>query len=584
MNEQRRDILVEAEALADPGGWVVDQQSMDQMGSPYLLAHGLGVPVRDATGMIDVPAPGSWRVWVRTRDWAHTRQAGEAPGRFQLLIDGVPLSTIFGTEGAAWHWQDGGPVTLPARRATIALHDLTGFEGRADAILFSADPGFVPPDAGPALDAFRRIALGLPPAPADAGSFDLVVAGGGIPGICAALTAAREGLSVAFVQDRPVLGGNNSSEVRVWLGGETNLPPYPDIGNVVRELEQARKAHYGPSNTADLYEDNAKLALVRAEKRITLFLGYRVISAETGPAGLESVVAQDIRTSHRVRLAGRLFADCTGDGALGALAGADFEATAKGHMGPSNLWHIKDTGSPSPFPRCPWALDLAHAPFPGRDEYAAQFTDPGPDGLGAWFWECGFDWDPVADVERMRDWNLLAMYGAWDALKNTLGKYPNGRLAWAAWISGKRESRRLLGDVIVTRDDVRAGRKFEDACFPCTWGVDLHRPHPAFAAGLEGREFISEALIEELKQPFWAPYRALYSRNVPNLFMAGRDISVTHEALGTARVMRTGGMMGEVIGLAASLCVRRSTSPRGVYESHLPELVGLLTRGPSRPR
>ena len=575
----RPDIFLEAEAFADPGGWVVDQQSMDQMGSPYLLAHGLGTPVRDAATTVEVPAAGSYRVWVRTRDWATPRQAGEAPGRFSVVVAGTPVGTTFGTEGAAWHWQDGGPVTLPAGRVTLALHDLSGFEGRADAILLAADPGFVPPDGGEALEAFRRRALGLPPEPADGGSFDLVVVGGGIPAICAALTAAREGLSVAIVQDRPVLGGNNSSEVRVWLSGERNLEPYPRIGGIVRELEQVRKAHYGPSNTADLYEDSRKIGIVRAERNITLILDHRVVAAETGAGGIRAVVAQDVRAARRVRLAGRLFADCTGDGALGALAGADFEVTAKGHMGPSNLWHIVDTGSPSPFPRCPWAIDLAQAPFPGRDEYAAQFVDPGPNGLGAWFWECGFDWDPVADVERMRDWNLLAMYGAWDALKNVLGQYPNHRLAWAAYISGKRESRRLLGDVVLTRDDVVSGRKFDDACFPCTWGVDLHRPHPAFAAGFQGREFISEALIENLKAPFWAPYRILYSRNVANLFMAGRDISVTHEALGTARVMRTGGMMGEVVGLAAGLCVRHHTTPRGVHADHLPELIEMLKRG-----
>jgi len=248
-------------------------------------------------------------------------------------------------------------------------------------------------------------------------------------------------------------------------------------------------------------------------------------------------------------------------------------------MGPSNLWNVVDTGSPSPFPRCPWAFDLADRPFPGRAKYAAQWSEPGLGSLGAWFWESGFDLDPVADAEKIRDRNFLAMYGAWDALKNVDGAYPNHRLAWAAHIAGKRESRRLLGDVILTREDVESGRAFDDACFPCTWSIDLHTPHPSYSKGFEGREFISEATHDEYKKPYGAPYRCLYSRNIPNLFMAGRDISVTHEALGAVRVMRTGGMMGEVVGMAASICVRRGTNPRGVYGEHLGELKEMLVKG-----
>src|SRR3954467_14024392 len=125
-------VLVEAESLKDSGGWVVDQQFMDLMGSPYLLAHGLGVPVPDAAGDVSFPTAGDYRVWVRTRDWVAPWKAPGAPGRFQLLIDDRPVSVTFGTEGAKWHWQDGGTIQL-GRKTTIALHDLTGFEGRCDA-------------------------------------------------------------------------------------------------------------------------------------------------------------------------------------------------------------------------------------------------------------------------------------------------------------------------------------------------------------------------------------------------------------------------------------------------------------------
>ena len=275
------NVLVEAESFTHLGGWVIDPQFMDVMGSPYLLAHGLGRPVADATTAVEFPSPGAYRVWVRTKDWVAQWRAVGTPGCFQLVVNGKPLETVFGTEGAAWHWQDGGRVRIPARRVPVALHDLTGFEGRCDAVFFTADANFTPPNEGLALAAFRRKCRGLPEQPEAAGAFDLVVAGGGMAGICAALSAARLGLSVALIQDRPVLGGNNSSEVRVWLQGARNKEPWPRIGDVVAELEPSRCAGYGPGNTAEVYEDEKKLAVVRAEANIRLFLEHRVNAVQT---------------------------------------------------------------------------------------------------------------------------------------------------------------------------------------------------------------------------------------------------------------------------------------------------------------
>lgn len=567
-------LFVEAESFRDLGGWVIDQQFMDQMGSSFLLAHGLGKPVADATTKVRFPATGTYRVWVRTRDWVGewkqpgtlpAQRAEGTPGAFQLHVNGQPLATTFGTEGAAWHWQDGGAVEIKNVDATLTLHDLTGFEGRCDAILFTQDTGSVP--------------ARLPAAVEDGGAFDFVVVGGGIAGVCAAVTAAREGLRVALVQDRPVLGGNNSSEVRVWLGGETRLEPYPNIGNLVAELEPAKRGHYGPGNTADLYEDDKRITLCRAEKNLKLFLGWRVNEVEVAGGAIRSVTAQEITTSRRVKLAGRWFADCTGDGELGARAGADFDITLKQHLGPTNVWNVKDTGKPTTFPRCPWALRLDDKPFPGRGEHGGQFAKPGVSSLGGWFWESGFDRDPIAEGERIRDWNFRAMYGAWDALKNVDGAYPTHELNFAAYIAGKRESRRLLGDLVLTREDVLTRREFPDACFPCTWSVDLHYPEEKYRQGFEGEEFISISMHDRYQTPFWAPYRCLYSRNIPNLFMAGRDISVTHEALGAVRVMRTAGMMGEAIGLAVALCRQRKALPRDVHEHYLTEFHKLLKRG-----
>jgi hypothetical protein len=185
----------------------------------------------------------------------------------------------------------------------------------------------------------------------------------------------------------------------------------------------------------------------------------------------------------------------------------------------------------------------------------------------------------IDDIERIRDQNLRAMFGAWDALKNVDGQFPNHRLGWAAFIAGKRESRRLLGDLQVTGSDFRNGTKYPDACFPCTWHIDLHAPDPTFSKGHDGDEFVSRATEGtefKYQSPYWVPYRTLYSRNIPNLLMAGRCISVNREALGAVRVMRTTGMMGEVIGKAAAICVELHVTPRDVYKHHLSELLKRL--------
>ena len=603
-------LLVEVESFDELGGWLVDQQFMDLMGSPYLLAHGLGVPVQDASTAVKLPAAGRYRVWVRTRDWVAPWNAPGAPGKFQLLVDGKPLETTFGTEGAKWHWQDGGVVELGAE-AKLALHDLTGFEGRCDAILLASDLDYTPPHEGAELAALRSEQLGWSAEPQAGGEFDLVVVGGGVAGTSAAITAARLGLEVALIQDRPVLGGNGSSEVRVWPEGHTNQEPYPHVGDVVAEMIRDKGPGDGNAKDAHVYEDRRKMELARAEPNLTLLLEQRVNAADGIEGHIDSVVAQHTRTGARTRIAGRLFLDATGDGVLGALAGADYEMTSEGHMGMSNLWNVGDVErnecelqceckdedplsltfvaaeTPQPFPRCPWAVDLSAKPFPGRTKIKgknANLKDP-LSRLGGWFWEAGFDKHPIDDAEETRDLNLRAMYGAWDALKNVDGQYPNHRLKWAAFIAGKRESRRLLGDVILAADDFRNGKKYPDAAFPCTWHIDLHLAHPDYADAGDEDAFISNFTHGKgytYAGPYWAPYRCLYSRNVDNLFMAGRDVSVTHDALGPVRVMRTCGMMGEIVGMAAAICTEHACTPRDVYATHFNELKALMKRGAGR--
>lgn len=600
-------ILVEPESFDDLGGWVVDQQFMDLMGSPYVLAHGLGVPVADCSTTLDLPAAGDYRVWVRTRDWVAPWRAPGSPGRFQVLLEGKSIGE-FGNEGAEWHWQDGGVHQLQSN-PTLGLHDLTGFEGRCDAILFSSDLEWTPPEELAELSELRAKEHGWGK-PAEGEAYDLVVVGGGVAGTAAAITAARLGLQVALIQDRPVLGGNGSSEVRVWPEGGTNLPPYPRVGDVVSELIRKKGAGDGNAKGAIVYDDQRKLDLARAEPNLTLMLEQRVNAASESDGQVKSVIAQHTRTGRRTRVRGRLFLDATGDGVLGALVGADYRNAPEDNMGFSNLWNVGETEqnesqiaclcedheeldlsftvatTPQPFPRCPWAIDLSERPFPGRQRYAerARLAQSALSDVGGWFWESGFGKDPIHDAEWIRDLNLRAMYGAWDALKNVDKLHANHRLKWAAFVAGKRESRRLLGDVILKGSDFHEATPYPDAAFPCTWAIDLHLPHKDYAEPGDENAFISWATVAGGNEyryagPYWAPYRCLYSRNIDNLFMAGRDISVTHEALGAVRVMRTCGMMGEVVGMAASVCKRHECSPRDVYDKHLVELKKLLEAG-----
>lgn len=574
-------LFVEAESFQQKGGWKVDQQFMDQMGSPYLLAHGMGVPVKDASTEVMFPEPGDYYIYVRTYNWTSPWKKGEGPGKFSLWVGDRCQASSLGTEGTAWMWQKAGKISIKELRQTVTLRDLTGFDGRCDAIYFTTDKNKIPPSDPHELADFRRNALHLPDLPSDAGQYDFVVIGGGIAGMCAAISSARLGLKVALINDRPVLGGNNSSEIRVHLGGRIESGAYKQLGNLMKEFGPVKGGNAQPAGN---YEDEKKEEIINREKNITLFSNFRAFAVEKEGNKIAAVLAQHIETGEVLSFKAPLYSDCTGDGTIGYLAGADYstgresrtqfqESTApekadKMTMGSSVQWYSENKGQPTTFPLFNYGVDFNHA-------NAEKVT------MGEWTWETGMNYDQIKDFERIRDYGLLVVYSNWSYLKNEFAedqRYKNLSLAWVAYIAGKRESRRLLGDHILTENDLRNRVEYQDATASTTWSIDLHYPDPKNSEHFPSEEFKSIAKHIPI-HPYPIPYRCLYSRNVDNLFMAGRNISVTHVALGTVRVMRTTGMMGEVVGMAASLCKQYHTLPRGIYQSYLDRLKALMQEG-----
>jgi len=569
------ELFVEAESFRNKGGWVVDQQFMDQMGSPYLMAHGIGKPVADALTTVEFPETGTYQVFVRTFNWTSPWYKGAGPGQFQLKIDGKPLPATLGNTGEQWMWQNAGKVNIRNRKTELALHDLTGYNGRCDAIYFTKDASSLPPSETDQLSKFRRSQLGI--TVKEGGKYEFIVVGGGAAGICAAVAAARLGVKVALINDRPVLGGNNSSEVRVGLSGDIDKNLYPNIGNVLKEFNPKRPDNAGP---AEEFIDAKKEAIVR-EANVDLFLNMHVFNVEMDGDKIKAVVAKHIETGEEVRYQGTYFADCTGDATVGFLAGADYRMGRESRydafeslapvfadgqtLGTSNLWSFTTDDKPSSFPVLDWACQF-------NDQY--YIAEDKPD----WRWEGGYDKNIITDAENIRDQNLRAILGNWSYLKNNHPNYANRRMTWLAFIGGKRESRRMLGDVILNQNDIQNQVRYTDASFTTTWTIDLHFPDSKNTRFFPGDEFFADNFHINIF-PYHVPYRCLYSRNISNLFMAGRHISVTHVAFGSIRVQRTTAMMGEVVGMAASICKKHETMPRQVYIEYLNELKELMKKG-----
>jgi len=564
------EVLIEAESFSEKGGWVVDPQFVEQMGSPYLLAHGLGNPVINAKSEINIPASGKYYVWVRTKNWAPGNW--DAPGRFKLIISGVELQTELGTE-EGWGWQYAGSSFIDGTTSLLELRDLSGFDGRCDAIYLSTDKS-TPPNESKELSEWRKKILNESNTPKKVESFDLVIVGGGIAGCAASIAAAEQGLKVALIHDRPVLGGNASSEIRVHTEGITWKSD--------RILSMLNTVWWPNGSPESVLDDKKRHDNMKKYDNISIFLNMRAYTANTTSDSITSVDVRHTSTGETIRFKAPLFIDCTGDGWIGFWAGAEYmygrEDSSKYNenwewykelwspaqadnrvMGSSVLWRTADSGNSVEFPEVPWAIDVA-------DGYSAT--------TGTWKWEFSRDdLNQIDDAEQIRDHMLKAIYGSfYNAKQNTENE--NLELEWTSYLVGKRESRRLVGDHIYTFQDEKNMIEFEDAVVMEERDIDVHYQQNLRDSTLP--DFLSEALFYKVDH-YYIPYRSLYSKNIKNLLMAGRCFSCSHVGLGGPRVMNTTGQMGVAVGYAASLCKKYDTNPRGVYISYIDELKRLIT-------
>jgi hypothetical protein len=414
---------------------------------------------------------------------------------------------------------------------------------------------------------------------------DFVVAGGGLSGLCAAISAARHGARVVLVQDRPVLGGNASSEIRMGIVGA-----HGDQNKEAGLLEalQLMNFYHNPLMRYTLWDD-VMYSAAASEKNITLLLNTSVDGVVLDGVRLSAVKAWNSNAYRRYVIKGKLFADCTGDGIL-RLSGAkfrhgrelpgefgeDYTMVGGDHrtMGNSILLQLRKTGEDHPFRAPAWAYKFSDADFVNEAQPETgkfySYKRLYPENNNFWWIEFGGNLDTVGDANAIQFELKRIAYGVWDYMKN----HPDGRCAgydldWIGSLPGKRESARFVGPRILTQHDVMSGGHFEDVVAYGGWTLDDHHPDAFWKHG-----HLSEH--HTCPSPFGIPFDCLYSVNVPNLLFAGRDISCTHMALSATRVMGTCAMLGQAVGTAAALARRYGVEPAAVRKGHIAELQSTL--------
>lgn len=417
--------------------------------------------------------------------------------------------------------------------------------------------------------------------------FDLVVCGGGLSGVCAALAASRLGLQTALIQDRPVFGGNSSSEVRVPLAGAANGNPWAREGGIIEELTLTERFNNFTSRRESMINDVWDLVLYdacRQEENLSLYLDTSIRQVETDGKRIVSVSASQLASERELIFEGDLFIDATGDGTIAYLAGAEYRMGREGKeafdeiwapdepdmgiMGSTILFAVKDVGKPVPFNPPPWVEK-----YPADSSILkTRFHQRIP---GHWWIEIGYPFHTIYDNDKIRDELMRHVLGVWDHLKNQEDHgFANYALDWIGKIPGKRESRRIIGDYILNGNDIMQGHIFPDAVAHGGWYFDLHTPGGILAKDQFPEPTYGDAsLIDLCEVPVYSiPLRCLYSRDIGNLLLAGRDISVTHVALGSTRLMGTCATLGQAVGTCAWLCQKFGILPKNVY----PDKIKLL--------
>ncbi|NPV07455.1 MAG: FAD-dependent oxidoreductase [Anaerolineae bacterium] len=424
-------------------------------------------------------------------------------------------------------------------------------------------------------------------------TFDVIVIGGGLAGVCAAVAAARHGAYTALIQDRPVLGGNSSNEVRVSVTGASagGRNPFARETGIVDELlieDRFRSSTPYPVNGEPRPNWDWLLAeWVTREPNLVLFLNTRAVEPVMDPdaSTIRSVRCLQTSTEREYLLHAHTFVDASGDGSIAAQAGAEFRYGREGKMdqprdrreslaplrsdeevlGSSLMFSARDVGHPVKFTPPPWAHD-----YPKEEDI--PYREHSHIAAGYWWIEWGGKQDTIGDNELIRDELLKMVYGIWDHIKNHGShKADNLELDWVGSVVGKRESRRFLGDYVLSQMDIEERPQFPDAVAYGGWPMDTHP-----ADGLKAREMACIQIYPP--GPYAIPLRCLYSKDVPNLFLAGRNISATHLAFASARVMGTCAVEGQAVGTAAWLCAQYECFPRDIATTHIQELQQILLK------
>ncbi len=422
---------------------------------------------------------------------------------------------------------------------------------------------------------------------------DLCVVGGGMSGLAAAISAAREGIKVVLMHERPVLGGNASSEIRMWIchaRGENNRET-----GILEEIS-LENLYRNPTKSYAVW-DTILYDFVRREKNITLLLNCTCMDAEAEEGSfhhgrtkrIKTVTGYQMTTQTFFKVSAKYFCDSSGDSILAPLTGAEFrlgreskeefgEDTGltqpdKMTMGMSCLIQGRETHREIKYIPPEWSAKLTEKDFKDRapdkagENNAPDIYDPTEN---FWYLELGGDRDSIGDTEEIRDELLGLATGTWNYIKNSGNfKSENWELDFLGFLPGKRESRRMCGEYMITQRDISDGRVFEDEIAYGGWPIDDHYPGGFYHKGVPNTDVQTPA-------PYSIPYRALYSKNVDNLFFAGRNISMTHMAMSSIRIMATCMLLGEAVGRAASIATKNGITPHDVYLGHIEALQELL--------